>query len=876
MSRLFRFPWRSADRIRRELDEELAFHLAERARELEAAGLSPGEAASRARRAFGDLDATRRYCETEDRRGETGLRWRTLAAEAWQDAGYGLRQLRRAPGVAAAAILTLALGIGANAAIFSAVHHILIAHLPYPDQARLVTLWQRDAQAGADVPLSPANFVDWRTRSTSLQSIAVAIPYGYNLTGDHEPARLSAWRVTEGFFEALGALPVRGRTFARDEHDSSAANVVVLGHRVWQQRFAGERAVVGRTITLDGAPYTVVGVMGPRFRFPTVADVYTPARIDPTTRSRGATYVRGVARLAPGATLEQAQAEADGIWRDLAERYPRTNRQMTARIIPLHEHLTAAVRPVLMVLLGAVGLVLLIACTNVANLLLARGVARRRELCVRLALGAGRTRIVRQLLVESCVLAGAGLAAGVALASAAVGAIRRFAPGDLPRLDEVRLDLPVLGFAVALALLTAVACGLAPAWQLGGLGADAALREQGAGALRLRAARGFVAAEVALAMVLLVGAGLLVRSLARVMREELGFAPEHRLALTAHFWEEFPDTVRRSLFVQQAEERLRALPGVRSAGAANALPLSREGSDMDPPFVIEGRPVLLPGEEPSAILTIATPGYFGAMGIALRRGRLFTPADGPTAPGVMLISETMARRFWPGEDPLGQRVRALAGSVAGSREIVGVVADVRHAGHEEAPRPELYVAHAQNGFGSMTFVMEAPGDAGSHAAAAQRAVLELHPRVLFDAAERLDGRLAETLAPRRFALFLMAAFAILAAVLAAIGVYGLFSFAVAQRTGEIGVRMALGADARAVAGMVLREGMALGATGVALGTAGAALLTQAMRRLLYGISPIDPLTFLTLAAVALAAAAAACWVPARRAARVSPVDAMRA
>ncbi len=879
MSRFFRFPWRSADRNRRELDEELAFHLAERARELEVSGLPAPEAASRARREFGDLDGTRRYCLDEDRRAERGVRWSTLLAEAVHDAGYGVRQLARAPGFAAVAVVTLALGIGANTAIFSAVHGILLAPLPYPDQDRLVTLWQHDAQSAETVPLSPANFIDWRTETRALTRVAIAQPYGYDFTGPQGRSRLSALRVTEGFFDALGAPPRHGRWFRPGEYDSGAARVVVLAHYFWQLHFGGDTVAIGRTIVLDGSPHEIVGIMDPRVDYPWPAQLYTPTRMDAGaigTRPRSATYLRGIARVAPDVSIEQARGEAADIWRRLAERYPGTNRHMTARIVTMHEQLTGPVRPALLVLLGAVGLVLLIACSNVANLSLARGFARQREMAVRLALGAGRGRLVRQLLVEAAVLAAAGLGIGVLLAVAALGALRRLAPPDLPRLEEVTLSLPVLAFAVAITGVTALACGLAPAWQHRRTGAGAALRPQGAGGLRLRLARAFVVTQVGLAVVLLIGAGLLVRSIARVLREDLGFAPEHRVAFTIHVWDIQPDPAARAVLIEELVGRLSALPGVRAVGAANALPLSQKGSDMDPSFAIEGRLAPAPGDEPTAILTIATPGYHPALGIALRRGRLFTRLDGPTAPPVALISETMARRFWPGEDPIGKRIRAGTSASRTMREIVGVVADVRHAGPEIAPRPEIYVPHAQNGFGSVTFVVDVPVGAGGQHQALQGAVEDVHHGIFIDEVERLDGRLAETLAPRRLTLWLMGTFAVLAAALAAIGIYGLMSFAVAQRTAELGIRMALGADRGMVTVMVLREGLALAGAGVVTGVAGALALTRLMQRLLYGVDPTDPATFTVLAAASLGTAALACWVPARRAARVSPVDAMRA
>jgi putative ABC transport system permease protein len=550
---------------------------------------------------------------------------------------------------------------------------------------------------------------------------------------------------------------------------------------------------------------------------------------------------------------------------------------MTTEVVPLLDYITGPVRRGLYVLLGAVALVLLIACVNVANLLLARGMARRSELQVRAALGAGRGRIARQLVLESAVLALAGGAAGVLLSVLVLPVVAKAAAAaGLPRYESIHLDVSVLGAALLATGLTVLIAGLVPAWSLA-RGADALVARGGRGgptAGTRRTGRILVAAEVALALMLLVGAGLLVQSLRRLLAEDLGYATEHRLLLTSHFWDRYPEPAQRAEFLAQVLAGLEQVPGVIAAGAGSALPLSREGSEMDPPFEVEGRPVTQ-GEEPIARVTYATPGYFAAMSIALKQGRLFSAADRAETVPVIVISETMAERIWPGESPIGKRVTIRLRGPPVSREVIGVVGDVRHSGHGEIPRPEMYVPHAQIPFGSMTIVIHSAVPPAAVLGPAQRVVWGLSADLSFSGTETLEGLRASTLAVRRVILGTLGLFAGLGAVLAAMGIYGVISLSVAQRTQELGVRMALGAAPGSLRRLVLRQGLALTLTGIAAGAIGAVALSRGLGSLLYGTAPTDPLSFAGAAVLLVVVAAVAAWLPARRATGVSPLVALR-
>ena len=828
---------------------------------------------------FGDLDSARRALGRSDRATEGSRRRRERVADWGRDVRMGVRSLRRSPGFTAVAVLTLGLGIGLATVVFTVVNGVLLRPLAYPEADRLVALWQLDTGKGERESATPGNFLDWRDRSRSFEHLAAAIPYGYDLLGEGDPVGLSAFMISRGYLEALSVKPVVGRTFVAEEYQPGGPRVVLLSEGLWRDRFGADSGIIGTSLNFDDEPYLVVGVVPATLDYPYPVDVYVARGFTDADRAlRAQTYYDVVGRLKPGVTVDQAREEMDRIAAELRAEHPGVNARVTVPVVPLLEQITGPVRNGLQVLLGAVVLVLLIACVNVANLLLARGLARKSELAVRAALGAGRGRIARQLLLESGVLAVAGGASGILLSILALPAVIRAATAaGLPRVDSIALDGGVLGVALLATIGTVLVAGLMPALMLarasGGLIARAG-RGAGQPAGTRRAGRMLVAAEVALALILLVGAGLLGQSLRRLLSENLGYATEGRLLLTTHFWDRYPEPAQRAAFLEQVMIGLEGVPGVIAAGAGSALPLSREGSDMDPPFEVEGRPKP-PGEEPTARVTYVTPGYFAAMGIALVRGRTFTRDDRADTSPVAVVSETMARRIWPGEDPIGKRITGRFRGPPVTREVVGVVRDVRHTGYEEALRPEYYIPHPQTPFGSMTIVIHSGLDPAAMIGPAQRVVWSLRNDVTFSGTETLEGLRVETLAVRRVILVTIGLFAGLGAVLAAVGIYGVISLSVAQRTQELGVRMALGAAPASLLGLVLRQGLRLTAIGILLGAAGAMAVTRLLGGLLYGTAPTDPLTFILAALVLAVVATLATWIPARRATGVSPLAALR-
>ena len=795
-----------------------------------------------------------------------------------RDVKIAIRRLIHEPGFSIIVVITLALGIGATTTIFSVVDGVLLRPLPYRDADRLLTVWQWSKSKGIEDAPAPANFLDWREASR-LVDLAAAEPYGVDLTNSGDPIGLDTWRVSERFFETLGVQPALGRTFLPEEHIPGRDRVVILSHALWRTRFGGEPAVVGRTITLDNQPFVVVGVMPAHVDYPSRKHIWIPKVFgESERRARMQTYYRVIARLKPGVTIEQARDELAGIADRIAIALPRTNKDVGITVDPVFERVTGSVRPILLLILGAVGCVLVIACANAANLLLARAAARQPEMAVRTALGAGRVDLLRLTLTESVVLTLCAATVGIVVSYWAVGALVKLAPADIPRLDEIGLNAQVLAFAVAIASATALLCGIAPAVQFWTRSLEQPLRAAGrsttgAGA-RVRSA--LVVGQTALAVVLLVGNGLLVRSFTALLGVDLGYRVDRRVALTTHVWTDYPQPERRAQFFAEADERIAREPGVLSVGAASALPLSHEGSEMDPPFTVSGRPTPAPGDEPTALVTFVTPGYFQTIGMRLVTGRLFTEQDSPSSPQVIVVNETMARRIWPGESALGKRITSrLSFSPATTREVVGIVGDVRQGGLHDRTQPAYYVPHRQVPFGSMTIVARTTADAASAAPSVQRAIWSVNPRVSFAGIETLDGLLRDTLAPRRFTLTLLSGFAFVAIVLASIGLYGLVSFSVAQRTSEIGIRMALGAGVPSVLALVMREGLKTAWIGVVCGVATAFVVTRYLSTMLFGVEPTDPTTFGTLTLTVIAVSALACYVPARRAARVDPIAAIR-
>ncbi len=795
-----------------------------------------------------------------------------------------IRSLRHRPGFTSVAVVTLALGIGGTTAIFSVVDTLMLRELPYPDADRIVTIWQDNTKDG--IPrddVSPANFLDWQERSRAFDVLAAAEPYSMDLTGDGPPEQSYAVLVTEGFFDALGIRPHLGRLLLpedfRQTGGDGAGKVVVLTHGVWQRRFGGDPEIIGRSLTLDGEPRVVVGVLPAEFALGILTtagdrDVWAPRLMEGWEQgSRSSAWWNVVARLRPGVSLERAEEDMDRVAAELAREYPATNAGIGATIVPLHDHLVGSARTALLVLLTAVFAVLMIACVNVANLLLARGAEREGELAVRSAMGAERGRLVRQLLGESVVLAGFGAGAGILLAFWGIDVVKRLAPGTIPRLETVVVDLRVLGFTLGLTVVTALAFGLVPALQFSRPNLRGALTETRttAGRERRRLRGAFVVAETALALTLLIGATLLIRSFVTLTSVDPGFVKDNLLALQVFYYNDGDTRADRIQFFDESLRRIEALPGVQSAGAVSAAPFLEANIDIRRSIVIDGAPEPRAGEEPQVYLTVATAGYFGTVGVPLLRGRLFTERDDLNGPPVALINDEMRRRHWPNEDPVGRTFRFDSTAI----EVVGVVGNVRHEGFDSEPRPEVFVAQAQTGFGSMTYFVRTAALPGPMIETIKQEIWALAPLQTFYRTATVDELVSKTLAPRRFILVLLGTFAAMALVMAAVGIYGVMSFAVSRRTHEVGIRMALGADHGSVVRMIVGQGMRLTAGGVAVGLVAAFAGTRFITSLLFEIPPRDTLAF-SLGVVVLAGAALlASYVPARRATLVDPMEALR-
>jgi len=796
-----------------------------------------------------------------------------------QDVRFGARQLVRRPGFTLVAVATLALGIGATTAVFTVVNGVLLRPLAFADPDRVVQL-HRTTSSGARASISPLDYLDYRDELTSFSRVAAIQNARRNLTGSGEPERLLGALVTADFFPLLGVRPALGTTWPDDGPGED--HVVVLAWGVWQRAFGGDPSIIGRRVMLHDEPYTVIGVMPAWFRYPTAAEFWIPLRFEPddlTPNQRGAQYLQAIGRLRPDADLAAAQAELAALSDRQRAAYPRQYDAHTAAgATPVLDTLVENVRPALLVLLGAVALVLLIACANVANLLLVRAAGRRTELAVRASLGAGRSRLGRQLVTESLLLALAGGALGVALASWGVRLLLALDSAGLPRADAVHLDWRVVAFTAAVAAATGVAFGVAPAFQATRPSLADSLRQGArdvaAGARRFR--HGLVVAEIALALVLLAGAGLLMRSFLNLQQVEPGFDPRGVLTFNLYLPDAAYGTAEEvSGFYNRMFDALEALPGAERAGMIFGLPLGRYNGSST--FSIDGRPDPETGDN-YAMVRVVGGRYFEAMRIPIRRGRTFTRTDAVKAPLVALINEATARRYWPDTDPVGQRLRLHASFVEGRfgfREIVGVVGNVKQRGLEEDAQPEVYIPFAQQAVGFGTVVVRAAGDPAALAGPVRETIRGLDPMLPLADVESMTGVVSDSIARDRFTTALLSVFALLAVTLALVGVYGVTSFTVSQRTREIGVRMALGADRADVLRLVASNSLALGVAGVLIGLAGALAASRLLSGLLFGVSATDPLTLGAVAAALVAAALAASYFPARRAAHVDPLVALR-
>ena len=806
----------------------------------------------------------------------------------WQDLRYGARMLWKKPGFTAIAVLALALGIGANSAIFSVVNTVLLKPLPFENADRLVMVWERRPQQNRNAgPVAPADFLDWQSQNQVFERMAASSGQAFNLTGAGEPAQVLAQVVSPGYFQVLGAQAAVGRTLLEEVDQPGGERVAVLSHRLWQRRFSGDPAVVGRAITLDTESYMVVGVMPASFSYPDtdtemwvapqgrVPGIWLPGSPDPATL-RGLHYLLVTARLKPGVTIEQAQTEMETIAARLEQQYPDVNTGHTARVVSLHEQLIGDVRPALWVLLAAVGFVLLIACANVANLMLARATARHREMAVRAAMGAGRGRLIRQLLTESALLSLLGGAIGLFLAMWGVDLLVALSPENLPRLNEISVDWRVILFTLGVALLTGFAFGLAPAWQASHLDLNSALKEggrsatEGFGRRRLRSI--LVVAEVALCIVLLIGAGLLIRSFWRLTEVRPGFDPENLLTMQLSLPRaKYPAEAQMAAFYDQVLRRLETLPGVESVAATWLLPMS--GQDAGRGIEVEGYEPA-PNERTNAAFGNVSPGYFRTMRIPLMRGREFAETDRAGAPGVVVVNESFARRFFRDQDPVGKRMR-MRGNDEPWLTVVGVVGDIRHTGLAAEPRAEMYLSYLQSPVPFMNVVMRTSIDPVSLAPALRREVWAVDADQPVADISTMGQFVSNSIAGRRFNMMLLAVFAGVALLLAAVGLYGVMAYSVIQRTHEIGIRLALGAQARDVLKMIVGQGMLLTLIGTVLGLTAAFALTRLMASLLYGVTATDPLTFAGIPLLLAAVALLATYIPARRAMKVDPMVALR-
>ena len=808
-----------------------------------------------------------------------------------QDVRYAVRQVRKAPGFALVAVITLTLGIGANTAIFSVVNGVLLRSLPLHDPDRVVRVWHTPPQASfpgiSTFSVSPANFLDWQVQNHVFASMAIYGFRGFTLTGGDKPEQVDASSVSSGFFSTLGVQPMVGRVFSPDEDQPGHANVVVLSHHFWREHFGSNRDIVGHNITLDGTSYLVAGVMPPSFRFPDFAQMWTPlAWTDQEKAVRGNHNYLVIARLRPGADLKQAQAEMNTISSRLEQQYPADDKGWGAAVRPLQADLVSDVRPALLVLLGAVGFILLIACVNVTNLSLARMFSRHKEIAIRTAMGASSVRIIRQILAESVLLALLGGVLGLTYAHFGIRLIMAFLGDKLPASIEVGIDLRVLVFTAAVSIFTGAMAGVLPALHLSRANVSQSLK-QGLGRTdtdssgnRTRSA--LVVVEVSLSLVLLIGAGLMIRSFQMLRAVNPGFEFHGVLTMTAAISQaKFSTASQQISFFERVLERVRTLPGVVAAGVIDDAPLSGNGSHQ--PIAVEGRPAVPMSEQPEVDVRLISAGYMNAFRIPILRGRDFDHTDVVGRPPTTLISASFAKQFWPGEDPIGKHI-TLTFFPGVVREVVGVVGDVKTDGLDQTrPPAALYVPFRQlvvpagevwRSF-PMTLVVRSSPNPASISSAVTNAVHEVDGTIPVRDVRTMDQLVTNSLSQQRFSLSLLSAFALLALILAAIGIYSVLSYSVRRRVQEIGVRLALGASLSDVLRMIVFEGMRPTLLGVTVGTVGALALARVMASLIYGVKPTDAITFLSVAVVLSVVALVASIIPAYRAAKVDPMVALR-
>jgi putative ABC transport system permease protein len=814
-----------------------------------------------------------------------------------QDLRYGLRMILKSPGVSLLAVVTLALGIGANTAIFSVVNTVLLRPLPFDHPEQLMMVWDTHPFArklGFDfVPTSNATFTDLRKQNDLFSDMAAIDSWTASLTGQNEPEKVEGTRVSTSLFSVLRVQPMLGRTFSPEEEKQGAAPVVVLSYGLWQRRFGGDSGVVGQTVTLDGDSYTVIGVMPPDFSFPQNSgipaffpstertDLWTPRVLTlEEEQNRSSHHIAVIARLKPGVNLSQAQAELSTIAKRLEEQYPEQSRDFGAKVLPLHEQVVGKSRLVILLLLGVVGFVLLIACANVANLLMARATARQKEIAIRTAIGASRIRIIRQMLTESVLLALVSGTLGVLLALWGIDLLVTLSPGNLPRIAEIGIDLRVLAFTCGVSLLTGIVFGLAPALQVSQPNLNEALKEGGrsgtTGPRRARLRSILIVSEVALSLMLLICAGLLIKSFIRLRNVSPGFEPENVLTLNIPLpGTRYKEETQIGSFYKQLLDRVKALPEVESVGAISHLPLT--GSEEIDAFDVEGRVSPDSGENiQTADFRVASPDYFRSLKIPLLKGRLFTEQDTADKPGVIIIDEPFARRFFPGEDVLGKRIKEHGSQTQRPYlTIVGIVSGVKHTSLDVDPKPTMYVPYMQSPWLGMTLVVRSKAKSDELAKAVRNEVWMVDKDQPVALVQPMASLHAKAVAPQRFQMMLIGVFAGVALLLSMVGIYGVMAYSVTQRAHEIGIRMALGAQRRDVLRLVMSQGMVQGLAGIVIGLAGAFALTRLMSSLLFGVSATDAFTFSGVSFLLAMVAMLACYIPARRATKVDPMVVLR-
>ena len=867
--------WFTMRRVDEEFQQELNEHLEMLAEEGVRRGLPRAEARREARLRLGGT--------TQLRETNRELRGLPFLDTLFQDIRYGLRTLRKSPGFTAVAVLTLGLGIGTNTSIFSVIHAVLLSPLPYHHPERIVVIWESNPSGGFNqFAVSPPNYADWHKEASSFEYMASVSRGNFNYTGGAEPEQLTGARVAAPFFAVTGVQPALGRTFVAADDVVGKAHVAVLGHGLWMRRFGGDRNITGKALTLDGQTYTIIGVMPEGFQVPSRVELWLPSEFMPRDLgpgARGAHYLRVMGRLKPGVSIDEAQAEMTGISKRLEQQYPRMQKGWRSLVISLNEATVGNIRAALLVLFGAVGFLLLIACANVANLLLARAATRQREIAIRTSLGAGRWRIARQLLTESLLLSTMGSALGLLLAEWGVHVLRTLPPSNLPRAAGIQLDLTVLGFTAGLAIATGIVFGLAPALQNLRNAPSETLKEGGrtssAGRHGMRSS--LVVLETTLALVLLIGSGLLLKSFLRLQSVDPGYRSKNLLTATVSLPQsKYATDPQQAQFFDQLVVRLQSLKGVNAVGAASSNPLEGQGYNFV--FATKELAALAPTEQPSAGFYSVSSDYFRTLGIPLLAGRAFTSQDTAGGPRVAIISQALAKQFFRDRNPIGQLIFiGNSGPEKGQiwREIVGVVGDVKDEGLDAGATMTLYEPSAQVPWSSMTLFLHTGGDAAQMAGALRSEVMALDKDQPVAAVMSGEELMANAVAQPQLRTLLLAVFAGVALILAGFGVYGVMSSTVAQRTHEIGVRMALGAQQESMLRLVVGNGIRLTLFGVVLGTVGALLLTRLMKGFLFQVTPTDPETFAVVVFFLLLVAFFASYIPARRAMRVDPVVALR-